>query len=79
MRNVQPEASHFIGGAYVEDTAGAAVDCIYPATGEVVARLHEATPAIVERALAAGQAAQAELGGAVGDRARPDPASGAAG
>ncbi len=54
----QPMASHFIGGAYVEDAGGAAIDCIYPATGEVVARVHAATPAIVERALAAAADAQ---------------------
>jgi betaine-aldehyde dehydrogenase len=58
MRDVQPKASHFIAGAYVEDTAGTPLDCIYPATGAVVARLHEATPAIVELALAAGAEAQ---------------------
>ncbi len=56
----QPVASHFIGGEYVEDAAGAVIDCIYPATGEVVAQVHAATPAIVERALAAAEAAQAD-------------------
>ena len=49
----QPKASHFIGGAYVEDTAGAAFNSLYPATGEVIATLHSATPAIIEQALAA--------------------------
>ncbi|MCY6381576.1 betaine-aldehyde dehydrogenase [Hoeflea prorocentri] len=47
----QPEASHFINGAFVEDTDGAVIDCIYPATGEVIARLHSATPAIIEQAI----------------------------
>ncbi|WP_419913293.1 betaine-aldehyde dehydrogenase [Hoeflea sp.] len=47
----QPEASHFINGAFVEDTDGAVIDCIYPATGEVIARLHSATPAIIEQAV----------------------------
>ncbi len=56
----QPVASHFIGGEYVEDAAGAVIDCIYPATGEVVAQVHAATPAIVERALSAAAAAQAD-------------------
>ena len=37
----QPKASHFVNGAYVEDTAGAVIDVVYPATGEVIARLHE--------------------------------------
>ncbi|NOD63910.1 MULTISPECIES: betaine-aldehyde dehydrogenase [unclassified Ruegeria] len=54
----QPKASHFIDGAYVEDTDGAAIDVIYPATGEVIARLHSATPAIVEQALNSAKSAQ---------------------
>ncbi|MCW3782098.1 betaine-aldehyde dehydrogenase [Defluviimonas salinarum] len=54
----QPKASHFIDGAYVEDTAGAPIDVVYPATGEVIARLHSATPEIVERALLSAKAAQ---------------------
>ncbi len=56
----QPKASHFINGAYVEDTNGAPIDVIYPATGEVIARLHSATPEIVDRALNSAKAAQAE-------------------
>ena len=54
----QPTASHFINGAYVEDTAGAAIDVIYPATGEVVARVHSATPAVIDAALEAAKAGQ---------------------
>lgn len=56
----QPKASHFIGGEYVEDTNGAPIDVIYPATGEVVARVHSATPEIIERAVKAARGAQAE-------------------
>jgi betaine-aldehyde dehydrogenase len=56
----QPTASHFIDGAYVEDTAGAVIDVIYPATGEVIARVREATPAVIEAALAAAKRAQVE-------------------
>jgi betaine-aldehyde dehydrogenase len=56
----QPKASHFIGGAYVEDTAGEKIEVVYPATGEVIAVVHAATPAIVEKALAAAEAAQAD-------------------
>ncbi|WP_299769429.1 betaine-aldehyde dehydrogenase [uncultured Tateyamaria sp.] len=55
----QPTASHFIGGEYVEDTAGTPIDVIYPATGEVIGRVHSATPAIVDRALEAARGAQA--------------------
>ena len=54
----QPQASHFIGGEWVEDTAGRPFDVIFPATGEVIARLHEATPTIIDRAVASAQAAQ---------------------
>lgn len=56
----QPKASHFIGGAYIEDDAGAAIDVIYPASGESIATVHSATPAIVDRALDSAVSAQAE-------------------
>lgn len=65
-RTAQPAASHYINGAPVEDDSGCPMDIVYPATGEVIARLHAATPAIVERALASASAAQEEweaLGG----------------
>lgn len=55
----QPTASHFIGGEYVEDTDGTPIDVIYPATGEVIGRVHSATPAIVAKAVAAARGAQA--------------------
>ncbi|MBT8459294.1 MAG: betaine-aldehyde dehydrogenase [Boseongicola sp.] len=54
----QPKASHFVNGSYVEDADGAAIDCVYAASGEVIARLHAATDAVVEQALAAAKAAQ---------------------
>ncbi len=57
--DTQPPASHFIDGAYVEDTAGTPIDVIYPATGEKIATVHAATPAIVEQAIAAARRAQA--------------------
>ncbi|MEL6571549.1 MAG: betaine-aldehyde dehydrogenase [Pseudomonadota bacterium] len=56
----QPTASHFIDGAYVEDTAGDVIDVVYPATGEVIAKLHAATPAIIDKALNAAIRAQKE-------------------
>ena len=56
----QPKASHFINGAYVEDTNGAPIDVIYPATGEIIARLHSATPDIIDQALTSAKNAQAE-------------------
>ena len=55
----QPKASHFVDGAYLEDKAGGKIEVIYPATGEVIAVLHEATPAVVEAALASAARAQA--------------------
>lgn len=54
----QPKASHFIDGEYVESAAGKAIEVIYPATGETIARLHAATPAIVEKALQSAKTAQ---------------------
>ncbi|WP_377295799.1 betaine-aldehyde dehydrogenase [Rhizobium sp. SGZ-381] len=59
----QPPASHFIDGAYVEDTAGTVIESIYPATGEVIARLHAATPGIVDAAVASAKRAQREWAG----------------
>lgn len=54
----QPKGSHFVDGVYLDDPAGAPIDVIYPATGEVIAVLHEATPAVVEAALASARRAQ---------------------
>ncbi|MDF2369288.1 MAG: betaine-aldehyde dehydrogenase [Rhizobiaceae bacterium] len=62
----QPEASHFINGEFVEDTDGPLIECIYPATGEVIARFHSATPFIVEQAIRAaveGQKVWAKMTG----------------
>lgn len=54
----QPTASHFINGQYVEDSAGDVIDVIYPATGAVIARVHAATPAVIEQAITSARAAQ---------------------
>jgi len=54
----QPPASHFIDGAYIEDTSGAPIDCLYAADGTLIARLHEATPGLIDAALAAAKRAQ---------------------
>ncbi|MFO1140859.1 MAG: betaine-aldehyde dehydrogenase [Amaricoccus sp.] len=48
----QPAASHWIDGAPFEDAAGTPLAVHYPATGEAIASLHEATPAVLDRALA---------------------------
>jgi betaine-aldehyde dehydrogenase len=55
---VQPTASHFINGAYVEDTAGAEIPVIYAATGKQIATVYDATAEIVEMALASAKAGQ---------------------
>ena len=54
----QPVASHFINGTYVEDVAGEPFECVYPATGEVIAKIHSATPEIIERAVESAAVAQ---------------------
>ncbi|SOC10601.1 betaine-aldehyde dehydrogenase [Rhodobacter maris] len=54
----QPQASHFVDGTWLEDAAGAEIEVIYPGTGEVIARLHEATPAVIDAALASATRAQ---------------------
>jgi betaine-aldehyde dehydrogenase len=49
----QPPASHWIAGAPYEDAAGRPLEVRYPATGEVIARINEATFASIEAAVAA--------------------------
>ncbi len=56
----QPKASHFIGGAFVEDKAGKPLPVIYPATSEEIAKLYSATPDVIESAYAAALKAQGE-------------------
>ncbi len=51
----RPPASHYIAGAPAEDRTGAPIPVLYPATGETIAELHAATPAIVEQAIASAQ------------------------
>lgn len=58
--NTQPTASHFVDGKYVEDKAGDPIPVIYPATGEVIATVYSATPAIIDQALAAAKRAGKE-------------------
>jgi betaine-aldehyde dehydrogenase len=54
----QPKASHYINGRFVEDEQGRPIEVIHPATGEVIAMLHAATPNVVELALEAARSAQ---------------------
>ncbi|MGX1098572.1 betaine-aldehyde dehydrogenase [Amorphus sp. MBR-141] len=56
----QPTASHFVDGAYLEDADGKPFESVYAATGETIAKLHAATPAVIEKAMASAARAQAE-------------------
>ncbi|SFE63150.1 betaine-aldehyde dehydrogenase [Roseivivax sediminis] len=56
--DTKPNASHFVDGQYVEDTDGEPIEVIYPATGEVIATVHAATDAVIERAFESARAAQ---------------------
>src|SRR6056297_994766 len=57
-RDAQPTASHFVNGRYLEDDAGAEIACLYAYDESPVATVHEATPAVVQQALAAAEAAR---------------------
>lgn len=58
MTTAQPKASHYINGAYRDDTSGKSFESRYPATGEVIATLNAASTALVDEAIAAARAAQ---------------------
>lgn len=60
--NYQPRHSHYIDGEYYEDTRGATMRILYPATGEEIAHLHEATPQVIELALQGALRAQEDWG-----------------
>ncbi|MBT8411744.1 MAG: betaine-aldehyde dehydrogenase [Octadecabacter sp.] len=57
---IQPTASHFIDGKYVEDTSGTPIPVICQVSEEQIAQVHAATPAIIDQALAAAARAQKE-------------------
>ncbi len=54
----QPPASHFVDGAPLEDAAGAAIEVTFPYDGRTIARVHEATPGVLDAALDAARRAQ---------------------
>jgi betaine-aldehyde dehydrogenase len=56
--DVQPKASHFVNGAPLEDDGGEVIALISPATGKRLGRVHAATDAVIEGALASAEAAQ---------------------
>jgi betaine-aldehyde dehydrogenase len=47
-----------VAGEFIDDAVGPILESVYPATGEVIARLHEATQAIVDAAVDAAREAQ---------------------
>jgi betaine-aldehyde dehydrogenase len=55
---IQPTASHFIDGHYVEDTSGTPIPVICQVSEKQIAIVYAATPAIIEQALAAASRAQ---------------------
>ena len=57
---VQPKASHYINGRFVEDDQGELIEVVYPATGEMIAQVHAATPNIIELAVESAANAQRE-------------------
>ena len=59
----QPKASHFVDGAPLEDDHGAPIPVIYAATGAEIARVHAATPPVIDAALEAATRAQVEWAG----------------
>ena len=54
----QPTASHYIDGRYTETPDGQAFNSLYPATGEVIAKLQTADIKTVEKAVAAASRGQ---------------------
>ena len=56
--DIQPTASHFIDGRYVEDNSGTPIPVICPVSEEQIAIVYGATPAIVEQAVTAAKRAQ---------------------
>ncbi|TQS72294.1 betaine-aldehyde dehydrogenase [Rhodobacteraceae bacterium] len=54
----QPNASHFVNGEYIDDENGEVIEVTYAYGEEVIARLHAATPQIMEKAIASARAAQ---------------------
>ena len=56
--DIQPTASHFIDGAYVEDTKGTPIPVICQVSEQQIAQVYAATPKIVEMALSSAKRAQ---------------------
>lgn len=53
----QPPASHFINGAYEESPTGVPFHSLYPATSEVIAKLHFATDGLIAKAIKSAEQA----------------------
>ena len=69
--DTQPDASHYVDGAYIEDKTGTPIPVVYPATGSEIARVYAATDQVLETALTAATRAQKEWAALTGrDRGR---------
>lgn len=64
--DAQPAGSHFIGGRYRDEPDAPRIASVYPATGDIVARVAAASAALVDEAVATARAAQVEWGRASG-------------
>ncbi len=54
----QPTGSHFVNGRFVDDPKGDLFTSMYPASGEVIAKLTTASEGLINEAVAAARAAQ---------------------
>lgn len=54
----QPTASHYIDGKYVESPNGTELTSVYPATGEIIARLHCADDTVLGAAIQSAKTGQ---------------------
>ena len=56
----QPKGSHFIDGEYVNEDSEIRIEVTFPATGDVIATLHAASPRLVDHAVSCATRAQKE-------------------
>ncbi|WP_298821091.1 betaine-aldehyde dehydrogenase [uncultured Roseibium sp.] len=54
----QPQASHYVGGSYLESQSGTPFDSLYPATGEVIARIVSADDTVIAAAIQSAKEGQ---------------------
>lgn len=64
--SVQPDASHFVGGVYVDDPDGSPFQSICPVTGEVLAELNTASDELIGSCVVTAGTAQKDWAGLTG-------------